>query len=237
MEIEKTVEGLIKSVIEENNYILDSVSYLYEDGNNFLRVVIDKIGIIDIDDCVCVSKLINPIFTPLGFGSQLNQNGWVYSVSAITGLIAKENVIATFSVLSQAVTNESITDSQSFKDLYVMSIDEGGTSAAVATARATGISGNGFTGWSVLIAFIVFNMTTIPCFAAVATAKGEVGKKKIKTTILFWLVTSYIASSITYLVLSKWWLSFVFLAAFTLLGFCIYFINKKRDLKEAGVIV
>ena len=61
MEIEKTVEGLIKSVIEENNYILDSVSYLYEDGNNFLRVVIDKIGIIDIDDCVRVSKLINPI--------------------------------------------------------------------------------------------------------------------------------------------------------------------------------
>ena len=61
MEIEKTVEGLIKGVIEENNYILDSVSYLYEDGNNFLRVVIDKFGIIDIDDCVYVSKLINPI--------------------------------------------------------------------------------------------------------------------------------------------------------------------------------
>ena len=61
MEIEKTVEGLIKGVIEENNYILDSVSYLYEDGNNFLRVVIDKTGIIDIDDCVYVPKLINPI--------------------------------------------------------------------------------------------------------------------------------------------------------------------------------
>ena len=61
MEIEKVVEGLIKGVIEENNYILDSVSYLYEDGNNFLRVVIDKFGIIDIDDCVYVSKLINPI--------------------------------------------------------------------------------------------------------------------------------------------------------------------------------
>ena len=61
MEIEKVVEGLIKGVIEENNYILDSVSYLYEDGNNFLRVVIDSSDIIDIDDCVYVSKLINPI--------------------------------------------------------------------------------------------------------------------------------------------------------------------------------
>ena len=28
---------------------------------NFLRVVIDKEGIIDVDDCVKVSKLINPI--------------------------------------------------------------------------------------------------------------------------------------------------------------------------------
>ncbi len=61
MDICKIVEGLIKDVIESNNYILDSVSYVYEDGNNFLRVVIDKNGIIDIDDCICVSKLINPI--------------------------------------------------------------------------------------------------------------------------------------------------------------------------------
>ena len=61
MDICKIVEGLIKDVIEENNYILDSVSYVFEEGNNFLRVVIDKNGIIDIDDCVCVSKLINPI--------------------------------------------------------------------------------------------------------------------------------------------------------------------------------
>ena len=61
MDICKIVEGLIKDVIESNNYILDSVSYVYEDGNNFLRVVIDSSGIIDIDDCVVVSKLINPI--------------------------------------------------------------------------------------------------------------------------------------------------------------------------------
>ncbi len=61
MKVEDVVTNLIKDVIEENNYILDSVEYVYEDGNNFLRVVIDKNGIIDIDDCVVVSKLINPI--------------------------------------------------------------------------------------------------------------------------------------------------------------------------------
>lgn len=61
MSIEETVTNLIKDVIIENNYILDSVTYLKEAGNYFLRVVIDKNGVIDIDDCVNVSKLINPI--------------------------------------------------------------------------------------------------------------------------------------------------------------------------------
>ena len=79
-------------------------------------------------------------------------------------------------------------------------------------------------------------MTTIPCFAAVATAKGELTKKKFKTTILFWLVTSYVVSSMVYLVLSMWYLAFVFALAFVALGFGIHFYNKRRDLKEAGVI-
>ena len=61
MSVEEVVTTLIQDVIITNNYILDSVTYLKEDGNYFLRVVIDKNGIIDIDDCVFVSKLINPI--------------------------------------------------------------------------------------------------------------------------------------------------------------------------------
>lgn len=59
--IEEKVRSLIEGVIIENNYILDSIEYVKEDSNMFLRVIIDKKGIIDIDDCVCVSKLINPI--------------------------------------------------------------------------------------------------------------------------------------------------------------------------------
>lgn len=59
--IEDEVKKLIEGVILENNYILDKVEYVKEDSNMFLRVIIDKVGIIDIDDCVFVSKLINPI--------------------------------------------------------------------------------------------------------------------------------------------------------------------------------
>ncbi|MBQ7879990.1 MAG: ferrous iron transport protein B, partial [Clostridia bacterium] len=47
-----------------------------------------------------IGMLVQPIFTPLGFGSQLNAAGWVFAVAAVTGLIAKENVIATFGTLA-----------------------------------------------------------------------------------------------------------------------------------------
>ena len=179
-------------------------------------------------------KLITPLFTPLGFGSQLNDNGWIYGVSAITGLIAKENVVATFTVLAQSISDTSIVDSKSYLDMYIVGLDEEGVSATITTAKATGIAGNGFTGWSILIAFIVFNMTTIPCFAAVATARGELGKKKFIYTVFFWLAVSYIAGSMTYLILSAWWFSFIFVALLVASGFIIHFVNKKRDLKAIG---
>ena len=77
-------------------------------------------------------------------------------------------------------------------------------------------------------------MTTIPCFAAIATARGELGKKKFIYTVLFWLAVSYIAGSMTYLILSAGWFSFIFVALLVASGFIIHFVNKKRDLKEIG---
>ena len=55
------IRKLFETVIQENGYSLDEVLYVKEDGMNFLRVIIDKDGIINVDDCVKVSKLINPI--------------------------------------------------------------------------------------------------------------------------------------------------------------------------------
>ncbi len=50
-----------------------------------------------------LGMLIQPVLTPIGCGSQLTEYGWVFAVAAITGLIAKENVIATFSVLCATI--------------------------------------------------------------------------------------------------------------------------------------
>ena len=61
MDIEQKVRNLIETVITEAGYKLDSVMYVKEGSLYFLRVVIDKVGLIDVEDCVAVSKLINPI--------------------------------------------------------------------------------------------------------------------------------------------------------------------------------
>ena len=61
MSILEDVQKLIQSEIEKTGYILDKVLYEKEDKMNFLRIVIDKNGVIDIDDCVVVSKIVNPL--------------------------------------------------------------------------------------------------------------------------------------------------------------------------------
>lgn len=65
--ISKKIKELIKSPIKESGYILDEVLYVKEDGNYFLRVIIDKNGIIDIEDCVKVTRIIDPILDDVDY--------------------------------------------------------------------------------------------------------------------------------------------------------------------------
>ena len=67
MDIVKNVREAIQAEIEQAGYRLDEVLYEKEGGMNFLRIIIDKDGIIDLDDCVTVSKLINPILDEKDF--------------------------------------------------------------------------------------------------------------------------------------------------------------------------
>lgn len=61
MNIENKVRSLIENVIVENNYILDEVEYVKEGSSYFLRIIIDKEGYINIEDCIKVNSLISPI--------------------------------------------------------------------------------------------------------------------------------------------------------------------------------
>jgi len=162
-----------------------------------------------------IGQLVKPLFTPLGFGSQLGAWGWVFVVAAITGLIAKENVIATFGTLAACIVagfeaNETLE----------------GVDSVIQMIVATGIT------IPALLSFIAFNMTTIPCFAAVGTAKAELPKGKLAFTVIFWLATSYIVSMAVYLIGSWWWTSFIFLAIIAVAIISIHFINKYKDNKR-----
>ncbi len=174
-------------------------NYLGEEGMN--ESILASIG-----------KLIQPLFTPLGFGSQLNHNGWVFAVAAITGLIAKEDVIATFGTLAMSL-GAVLTETQI----------EGGVAQVAYLIGETGV------GIPALIAFIAFNMLTIPCFASVATAKGELGKGKFRWTLLFWITVSYLVSAMVYTVGEWWWTALIWLivGATAVVGVIVH--NKRTD--------
>ena len=67
MNIETKVTELIKEHVEKEGYILDEVLYEKESGNYFLRVVIDKNGIIDIEDCVKVTHIVDPLLDTVDY--------------------------------------------------------------------------------------------------------------------------------------------------------------------------
>lgn len=173
-----------------------------------------------------VSALVQPLFTPLGFGSQLGEYGWVFVVAAVAGLIAKENVIATFATLAACLI--------SVANLNVVGLDiaaEDGIDAVQAMILATNVS------IPALLSFIAFNMTTIPCFAAVGTAKGELGGKSFKWTMVFWIATSYIVASIVYSIGSAPWSVAIWLGVAALVVSAIVLCNKgkiKIKLKNKG---
>jgi len=163
-----------------------------------------------------IGKLIQPLFTPLGFGSQLNKNGWVFAVAAILGLIAKEDVIAAFGSLAACILGSEFAGAT-----------EEGVYEVTMMIQATGID------VPALIAFIAFNMLTIPCFAAVAAARGEIGKEKFKWTLVFWLTTSFLVSTMVYTIGSFPWTIAVWAVVAVVVVLGIYFYNKYMDKKEA----
>ena len=65
--IEK-VKNLIEKPINEAGYILDEVLYLQEHNTNFLRIVIDKKeSLINVNDCVKVNEILDPILDNIDF--------------------------------------------------------------------------------------------------------------------------------------------------------------------------
>ena len=98
-----------------------------------------------------IGSVIAPIFTPLGWTKA--GEGWKMAVAAITGLIAKENVVATFGMLF------------GFAEVAEDGTEIWGNLAQVMTPIAA-------------YGFLVFNLLCAPCFAAMGAIKREMNNTK-----------------------------------------------------------
>ena len=102
-----------------------------------------------------IGNVIAPIFAPLGFGN------WKMAVATVTGLIAKENVVATFGML------------YGFAEVAEDGAEIWGNLAAAMTPIAA-------------YGFLVFNLLCAPCFAAMGAIKREMNNTK-----WFWFAIGY----------------------------------------------
>lgn len=59
--MEEKIKKMLEQPLKEMDIRVDSVKLEKEDNNLFLRIVIDRDEIIDIDTCVEATNIINPI--------------------------------------------------------------------------------------------------------------------------------------------------------------------------------
>ena len=123
-----------------------------------------KFGMLDaeqLNDSILASigNVIAPIFAPLGWTKA--GEGWKMAVAAITGLIAKEKVVATFGMLF------------GFAEVAEDGSEIWGNLAQVMTPIAA-------------YGFLVFNLLCAPCFAAMGAIKREMNNAK-----WFWFAIGY----------------------------------------------
>ncbi len=124
----------------------------------------------DIEESILASlgNIVAPLFSPLGWGE------WRAAVATITGLVAKENVVATFGIL------------YGFEEVAEDGVEIWTTLQASFTQLSA-------------YSFLVFNLICAPCFAAIGAIKREMGTAKWTWIALgFQTVFAYVLALITY---------------------------------------
>lgn len=59
------IKEQIKSPLSEKEIIIDNITFSKEGKYNFLRIILDKVGGIDLDTIVMATNIINPIIDKL----------------------------------------------------------------------------------------------------------------------------------------------------------------------------
>lgn len=132
---------------------------------------------VDVEDSILASigKTISWVFYPI-----LGTNSWGATVSAIQGLVAKEQVISSMSVIAGLA--EDVEEGSQIFESGIFSF---------------------FTASSAY-AFMVFNLFSAPCFGAIGAMKREMGgTKKMLKAIAFQTSFAWILATIVYQVGSR----------------------------------
>lgn len=124
----------------------------------------DGFGMLETEqpDCSILAKIgsaVAWVFTPLGW-TQAGE-GWKMAVATVTGLIAKENVVAAFGMLF------------GFAEVAEDGAEMWGALAMVMTPAAA-------------FGFLVFNLLCAPCFAAMGAIRREMNNRN-----WFWFAIGY----------------------------------------------
>ena len=146
-------------------WFLLSFSFTMEYGVNIEESMLAKIG-----------NKISWFFYPM-----LGENNWGAAVSAIQGLVAKEQVVSSMAVIAGLAED----------------VEEG------TEIFARGTTFENFTSASAY-AFMVFNLFSAPCFGAIAAMKRELGgTKKMIKAVSFQTVLAWILATLVYQIGSK----------------------------------
>ena len=160
-----------------------------------------------------LSKVISPIFAPLGFGN------WGATSALITGLIAKEMIVATIAMINGVGING--------KD-YMMNISKSLTlpQSVISFSPASTLS------------FMVFCLLYSPCLSTISVLKKEIGKKWLFISILVQFLVAYAISLIVYssvtVILNKGIFTFlIFILVFSLVVFSVLNVSKMVKNKKS----
>ncbi|MFW5994334.1 MAG: ferrous iron transporter B [Halanaerobiaceae bacterium] len=155
------------------------------------------------------------LLVPLGFGA------WQLAAAAITGFIAKENVVGTLAVVY------GITNFINPEELTLVA----GRSNVAEIMGLTSVAA---------LAYLMFNLFTPPCFAAIGAMNAEMEDKKwLLGAIGYQLATGYTVAFITYQVgtlitTGGFGSGFVpgLIAVMAIAGYIVHLINKEKALKS-----
>lgn len=193
--------GKAMSFVKRAGTIIFSLTVLiwFMSNYNFMLQTVDT----EVSILATLGKGLSWIFTPLGFGN------WKATVAALTGLAAKETVVATFGIL------------------YHNSSEAGLATALQADYSALAA-----------YSFLIFNLLCAPCFAAIGAIKREMANLRWTVgAIGFQTGLAYCVSLILYqfgqvLLYGKPITSWTLLAVLLLVTMIYFVVRKPRQIKD-----